>query len=79
MAVDYYGEAQQIVSALKSEGLCSEAEAVRAVLEAGSTATEILMGVRWHLQQILRANQTTDLTTKLRIRRLVEELDKVLS
>jgi hypothetical protein len=79
MAIDYYEEARQIITALKSEGLLAEADAVREVMEAGVTATEILMGVRWQLKQIDGANKTANVVTKRKIRDLVEELNKVLS
>jgi hypothetical protein len=79
MTVDYYAETGQIIEALTSEGLSSEADALREAMAKGSTATEILMAIRWHLQQIDRANKSANLTTKRRVRALVKELDKVLS
>ena len=79
MAIDYYEEARTIINSLEREGLRSEADAVREVMAAGATATEILMGVRWQLQQIERANKTANVVTKRRIRELLQELNKVLS
>jgi hypothetical protein len=79
MATDYYAVTNEIIVALEAEGLTSEATALRDVMEAGSTATEILMGIRWHLQKIDGANRTTNITTKRQIRELITELDRVLS
>jgi hypothetical protein len=79
MAIDYYAEAREIIDALRSEDLVSEAEDLREVMEAGATATEILMGVRWHLEQIDRANKTSNVVTKRKIRNLVQELNRVLA
>lgn len=46
MAFDYYAATRQIIDALASEGMGSEAKELRDVIAAGSTSTEILMGHR---------------------------------
>ncbi len=79
MARDFYAEAEQIADGLASEGLVGEADGLRSVIASGATATEILMGVRWHLQNIDRANKTTNLDIKRKVRDLIAELNKVLS
>jgi hypothetical protein len=48
-------------------------------METGSTATEILMCIRWQLREIDAGRRTLDLTTKRRIHELVAELDKILA
>jgi hypothetical protein len=79
MAIDYYAEADQIINALNDEGRRAEADTLRDLIAAGSTATEIFMAIRWQLKQIDSANRITNLTTKAKIRDLVAELDRMLS
>ena len=79
MARDFYAETEQVIDALATEGLKEEADGLRNVMAGGATATEILMGVRWHLQNIDRSNRTVNLGTKRKVRELIAELNQVLS
>ena len=79
MGIAYYADTQRIIEALASEGLLTEAQALTNVMGAGSTATEILMGIRWQLQQIEAANRTANTETKKRIRDLIMALSHELS
>jgi hypothetical protein len=51
--MNYYDEAFGIADALAAEGLVTESKAIRDAVDSGSTATEILMRLRWQMQQIL--------------------------
>ena len=64
MKDDYFTQTEQIIDALESEGLLTEAEEVRDALEGGSSSTEILIGVYSSLNQIDRANRATNVETK---------------
>jgi ABC-type branched-subunit amino acid transport system substrate-binding protein len=77
--MDYYAETHAIAAALASEGLSSDAEALRDAIAAGSTGTEILMHVRWLLRQLDEANKTSSLVTKRKIRDVLAALDRALS
>lgn len=79
MSFDYYLEAGHIIDALVSEGMEWEATKLRDVITAGATSTEILMGMRWHLLEIDRANTSKNAETKRRIKDLLERLRTVLS
>ena len=79
MARDFYAEAEEIAAALVADGLVDEAGSLRNVIASGATATEILMGMRWHLRNVDRANKTTNRDLERRVRELIAELDKVLS
>jgi hypothetical protein len=79
MARDFYDDAEQIAADLTAEGLVAEANGLRSVIASGATASEILMGVRWQLQNIDRANKTATLGTKRKVRELIAELNKVLA
>lgn len=54
---DYYGEAKDIASLLAKDGDKKSAELIIEKIEAGSTATEILMGVRWAIQECLKTRE----------------------
>ncbi len=79
MAIDYYANARRIIECLKAAGRKVDADSLIEVMAAGSTATEILMGLRWHLKRIDADGQPADLDCKQQIRTLISQLDKVLS
>jgi hypothetical protein len=79
MARDFYAEAERIAQGLHAEGLVNEAESLRGAIASGAIATEILMGIRWHLQGIERAKGVRDEATMRMVRELLAELDQVLS
>ena len=54
---DYYEEARKISRALKKDGQNQWADLIIEKIEAGSTATEILMGVRWAVQESLKTRK----------------------
>lgn len=54
---DYYGAAKEIVANLAAGGDKNSADLITEKLEAGSTATEILMGVRWAIQGCLKTRE----------------------
>jgi hypothetical protein len=60
MAIDYYAETQQIIEALSGEGMRAEADAIRNVMDGGSTATEILMGISLASSAERRGEQTSE-------------------
>lgn len=51
---DYYREAKEIATLLAKSGDKKTSELVLEKIEAGSTATEILMGVRWAIEGRLK-------------------------
>ncbi len=79
MALDFYAEEEGVAEGLAAEVLVDEAEGLRGLIASGPTATEILMGMRWHLQDIDRANKTARQDTKRKIRELLVELNNALS
>ena len=78
MSIDYYAEAEAIAQVLASRGLGAEATSLRDAIESGSTATEILMALRWRLQEFVRAGSLPDEFTANRMRKLITELNKEL-
>jgi len=79
MGIDFYAEAELIAQTFAANGLIKEAEALRDAIESGSTATEILMALRWRLSEFVEARTTPDEFTTNRMRRLIAELNRELN
>jgi len=77
--MDYYNEAFGIIDALAAEGLITESKAIQDAIESCSTATEILMRLRWQMQQIHAAKNLLLPDTRRRIESLIATLDRELS
>lgn len=75
---DFYEEARNIANALRPAGQKKWADAILEKIEAGSTSTEILMGVRWVVQQCLenRKNKMEDIDKRMLA--LVSKIDGAL-
>jgi hypothetical protein len=78
MAPDYYAEARDIARSLDQANLKNEAQCLRDAIDNGSTATEILMALRWQLKRVDQANLIISLEVRDRIRHLAAELASVL-
>jgi hypothetical protein len=78
MSIDYYAEAEAIAQILAGHGLSTEATSLRDAIESGSTATEILMALRWRLSELVRTGSLPDEFTENRTRKLIAELNKEL-
>ncbi|MDE0887789.1 MAG: hypothetical protein OSB70_19925 [Myxococcota bacterium] len=77
MARDYYAEAEAVCEELEGLGRSDVADDLRAAIEGGSTATEILMALRWSLEQSISAE--IDLgSAEVKMRSLKEGLDAAL-
>lgn len=75
---DYYKEAKSISDALKIEGKKKWAKQIIDKIEAGSTATEILMGLRWVLQECLKTRDSKLGDIESRMLGLVSKIDGAL-
>ena len=58
---DYYAEAESVCEELEGAGRSDVADDLRAAMEAGSTGTEILMALRWKLEQSLASESDLSL------------------
>lgn len=59
MARDYYTDAEQLAQQLSEQGLADWSRQLRDVVAAGATPTEILMGVRWVLSELLASGDAS--------------------
>ena len=78
MAIDYYTEARLIADAIGNQGHTFMATALRDSVEYGSTATEILMAVRYQLTELVASGVIADPLTIARSQRLIAALDEEL-
>ncbi|ANM30463.1 hypothetical protein ABI59_14125 [Acidobacteria bacterium Mor1] len=77
MARDYYAEAEVVCQDLERSGRPDLAQGLRDAKARGSTATEILMGLRWKLQQALEEEAGLG-SAEVSVRALKKSLDEVL-
>ncbi len=79
MARDYYQEAETLARFLELEGDHRGALSIRSAIEDGSTATEILMALRFRAQEIIAEGRPENATTRIRVREFVDALNAALS
>ena len=77
MSYDYYAEARKLAQLLKDEGLNERGEKVLSSLEEGFTATEILMVIRWNLNELL-STELGSAEARSCARRLAEKIDIIM-
>ena len=78
MEIDYYTEAGLIADAIEDQGHSVTATALRDAVEYGSTATEILMALRYRLTEFVASGILADPLMTARCRRLIAALDEEL-
>lgn len=78
MARDLYGEARALGVALWDAGLSSWAERIDQIVLGGATASEILMGLRWTLSELLAKEPALDAELRDRATELHGALDRAL-
>lgn len=75
MTRDYHAEGRDIAARLRQQGLTAEAQSLVDAIEGGSTGTEILMALRWHLDRIEKGGAVKDTDTQ----RLMTDLSGAIS
>ena len=78
MTRDIYYDAKQLAAKLENKGLKSEARSINEVISAGATGTEIMMGLRFHLQMILKKRILRSSELRNQIEDLAEAINAVL-
>jgi hypothetical protein len=74
---DYYAQAREIASALSESGHPEWSNQIEEAIAGGSTATEILMRIRFVLREASDAGVTDEISDV--VVRLISELDAVLA
>lgn len=78
MSRDYFAEATRLADDLERDGLVAQARALRDAIEGGSTGSEILMALRFHLRDLESMNLALDFKTRRCIRDLATAIDDAL-
>ena len=78
MAHDLISDARRLAQALDSDGLTGRSRGIEDVIAGGATGSEILMGLRWHVREVLdadRASAATRRQAELLLRQISRALD----
>ena len=78
MSYDYYAEAKYLAETLKEEGFGDWALRILSAMEEGVTATEILMMLRWNLENFLKSQSGSEKVID-RAKQLNKKIDAALS
>lgn len=78
MVNDPYRQAKALMQDLQAQGLNTWARKIEDIVDGGSTATEILMGLRWLTAELIRL-EALDAGTRKRVDLLRASLDVLLS
>lgn len=76
---DYYSDAFDLAQALAGQGYPEWGAKLRESVETGFTATEILMALRWTVNNILSSKIAIDAPTRKRLEVFLNDLAKTLS
>lgn len=79
MARDYYSDSRALGADLWESGHEAWADRIDAVIEGGSTGTEILMGLRWTLVELLTQETSLDEGLRMRAESLRADISGALS
>lgn len=78
MPLDFYAETRALGNSLWDAGFASWAERLDSVMLGGATPTEILMGVRWTLGQLLDSAPVLPAALQQQVVALRRALDEAL-
>ena len=79
MPRDYYKEARDLGKTLKLEGCNDMEDRINFAIASGFSSTEILMKLRWELQNIDKSKFSISAETQAKLDEILFSLDKVLS
>jgi hypothetical protein len=78
LARDYYAETRALAAKLTDQGYAGWSEQLTDEIAAGATGTEIVMGLRWVLAQLLQNEDGLPADLRLEARGLHQGLDRLL-
>ena len=74
---DYLQEAGTLIDILRKDGRADDVRDLQEAMEEGSTGTEIVLALRWHLEKLLKQRSGLTPLVQQRSRRLLEQLEKI--
>jgi len=78
MSRDLYADGYEVAEQLREAGLLEWSQRVASAIENGFTATEILMGLRWQLEQVLGSEVDLPSETAALARKTARAVGEVL-
>lgn len=75
---DIYADTRRFADNLTAAGVLAWPQRLRDAIAAGSTGTEIVMGIRWTLTQMLSAVPSLPVNLVEQARRIIEEASALL-
>ncbi len=78
MNFDYVNEGRSIAKELFSLGLEDWQQRIEEVIDFGSTGTEILMGVRWNLSELIKSDTKLPPLIDQRLKDYILSANKIL-
>jgi hypothetical protein len=78
MARDYFAEAKALATKLATEGYGTWSQQLTDKIDEGATGTEIVMGLRWVLAQLLQKEQGLSADLRAEAHGLQRALDRLL-
>ena len=79
MARDYYAETRALAATLADGGFGTWSQQLTDMIAAGATGTEICMGLRWVLTQMLQTEDALPASLRMEANGLRQALEKLLS
>lgn len=79
MPRDYYNDAEEVAERLRAQGDAVWGDKLTRAIEEGFTSTEILMALRYHLDDLLRNGPVLDADTESLAVSLRSDIDAALS
>jgi len=77
-AYDFYGVAKRIARKLSEVGHTEWSERILNAIASGSTATEILMAIRWHLSELRTSKLALPPQLEAKIEDLLDNIDHAM-
>jgi hypothetical protein len=78
VAYDYDADARALADELRRTGYPNWADQLTDVIVGGATGTEIMMGLRWTLDQLTGSEPAPPAALLRRVRRLRDAIDRAL-
>lgn len=77
MSYDIYAEVYAIENLLVDEGLAGRSRRLQLAIDQGSTGTEVLMALRFEIEQTMASEHVSDIM-EVRMKRICREISSVL-
>lgn len=78
MNTDWIEESKNLAANIKAEGFPEESQKIIEAIISGSTGSEILMGLKWNLKEILQTTKNIKPERKAKIKEIIRGIKAIL-